>query len=1387
MATDYYVRSGCGSNGDGTGSECGSGAGYAWNTWNNINWGSISGPGDTLYIIGTFTTPSYVKVEKGGDSDNDFTVRGDHAAGAGQIGNSGSQHRFYLQYGYVTVYKLTVWDQISSGDVVQYTCSDCEFIAATDEIRDYNKNFSSYYTVGRSYFLVNQSGANNTKSFNPISITDKGTYEEIIVEDGTGIMWHITDAARGVSATFTRYHHVDNVTIDNCTIEKTLYSVPLAMMHCPATDNLVLKNSELDGNDYNFQGAIYYDNDHSYKRPSNITIEGNYIHNVGTRNDHPFVKDNHCIGFQSINGLTLTKNRIEECAAGIVFYHGATADQAAIGDIEISYNYFKNMDFNRHNSTGNSQLPGVAIGFSGGDQGPNNSVPDVIYNVFDGTRDCDQNTSNHDYVCFAIGGKWENGVNIYGNTISGYQWNTRFNQSNTSATIKNNITINPVDDPVANGHVVWSDSDLGTYTEDYNIYYPNDSDSFRYGGTKYNFANYYTNHNQTICSGDGSNCSTADPQLNADYTLSASSTNAINTGLNLGVNYADALDPNSVWPTGIGGGSVSTLDQNDHDSAWEIGAFVFEDNTSHYVTEDGSGDKDGSSYADSMSLSNHNAFNYFDAGDTIYFADTIHGQVVIPSDGTNGNNIVYDEDPSNPATIWGPVTTLDASWTQIVGGNMYYRTINDTGTEFWVGQVYDDNDADQEPDSGENLTLVRGEDHVTLRTRDGVFSTCVGCVLGDRSDGSADNFRSWAEHPSGAAYLQENTVMELMGYDNQVRIVHDGSNGYIRYPDDDTGVGTGAISEWTPTEDTIIFMSWAGKVDGSGDVLQVGIKNQSTGQWLTDADGDGDGVYQTWTSSQNSVAGWEITSTTWTRKFALWKTSSTAGHEYYFVLSASQSDTVYVADVSIIELDLSTREYFGHAGIEEDSGADRVDFFLAVNIGGTPSANEIMYQNVDAAVNADDREYIEIKNLTINGGFIAENSSETAKSTISFNNNTVNFGGSSTQGPAGRFGLGTARWIGAVQIGYDCGNYDCTQPAESANNVYSNISIYDNIIDESLGPALRLYRVGDGVGGDTDEVYGNTITNFCHSNAPWPGGIYATRVDGLDVYENLVHTQAVDGSSSVGGEKTNGIWFDGIAPHVASNCTMRHNLVYGISGTAFYVEAASSSDVFSNVGYDCLWGLKHGGQQDAESVNWYNNIVADINLTNAGNDVDEQDRTPETEAAGILLTDQDTGTITLRNNIVELRSSESDGYYIYATDEIEGTVNQSNNVYYRSGGASTDTNFTWLGTAYNLEDYITQSGDGSGGEGNLNESTSIFHDPKFSDSSNNDYTLADGSICEDSGYTGSSTFDAALDEGSTWPDSVSTTDQDTLGQYWEIGAYGYDPDTRAGSMEMTFR
>lgn len=157
---------------------------------------------------------------------------------------------------------------------------------------------------------------------------------------------------------------------------------------------------------------------------------------------------------------------------------------------------------------------------------------------------------------------------VYDNTVYGpSNTNAAISQASTStgALVKNNIFYTGAYASVD------STSETGT-AYDYNDYYSSSGGTpFSWGGTAYSFANWKTN------SGQDAHALNANPNLSnaasvssgGNYVLVIGSP-AIDSGVNLGATYQNALSAASSWP-----GNVSLINQNAAGSAWEIGAYVF--------------------------------------------------------------------------------------------------------------------------------------------------------------------------------------------------------------------------------------------------------------------------------------------------------------------------------------------------------------------------------------------------------------------------------------------------------------------------------------------------------------------------------------------------------------------------------------------------------------------------------------------------------------------------------------------------------------------------------------------------------------------------------------------------------------------------------------------
>lgn len=531
-ATDWYVRSGCGNNGDGTGSTCGTGAGYAWNSFTNITWASIQ-PGDTLYVIGTFT-PENLTVGKPGTAGNIITIRGNHVAGAGQIGNSGTDGRIcvnsYTAYSYLTVYGTI-------GYCKGYIASTgFQFIASTNEVRDYDKGLISGGLTTDYVFIGRGTIANNRHVYGVASNpTDQGAYERLYVNTSAeGAMWSLTDEGP-VAGEFYPWLKLTNVTVDHCTIFGALSGmIGYPPLNLGGVSNLTISNNEVDGRGFSEDGALYIVNDDSWIRPSNVLIENNYLHDIGSASN--YVYDNHCIGLAAGNGVIIRGNHLKGCAAGIVIYPGASANQSLSG-LEISRNLIEGMDYQFHPT----QFPGCGIMFSGVDQCPLCDPALVAYNIITTPLNCPVTKTT--YECVGIGSKWSVKNKFYNNILIANDYNFAFAaQTGIAVDLRNNISYNP------NAyHIALYPTSPGSWTEDYNIYYPNAGTKFKVGNNSYNYADYIINHPAEI---SGDYILTSNPLFlgASNFHLQVGS-----PAIDNGVNYGQLFDfENNSVPQGAG-------------------------------------------------------------------------------------------------------------------------------------------------------------------------------------------------------------------------------------------------------------------------------------------------------------------------------------------------------------------------------------------------------------------------------------------------------------------------------------------------------------------------------------------------------------------------------------------------------------------------------------------------------------------------------------------------------------------------------------------------------------------------------------------------------------------------------------------------------------------
>ena len=531
-AETWYAKNPCTNNGDGTTASCAAspGAAGAFNSLDNIVWGSV-GAGDNVYLIGTFD--ANLTIAAAGSAGSHITVRGDHVSGSGQIGTTISSHEVHLN-NYITLYKLTIYGSISNKVISIYGPYNIQFIAETNEIRDYGQGaIAAGFSVGESV-QINGSSNNDTLIYKIKTISAEASYDKIIVETDNAF-WSVIDEAQ-VSARLYRFKIYHDVTIDGCTVIQVSAGTQLINFNS-IPENIIVRNCDLNGNSMDVRGALYWYVTANWTRPNNILIDNNYIHDIGDGTYQEGEYDNHCIGIQASSNMTITNNHMERCAAAIVAYSyndpGTTID-----NLVIAYNLIEKMDGNNQNG----QYPGSGIIIIGNVVCTLCDPPaEIHHNVIVAPFDCPETPNNSS--CTGINYSWGVQGKIYSNTISGFADGIRLG---STADLQNNIISN------SSRYHIAIPATVGDWTEDFNIFYPDTGTKFYKTPTAYNFTDYKTNHPQA---GTNVNSSTADPLLTSIYHLGAGSP-AIDTG----TDWGQTKDKAGIGKIG---------------SAWDIGAYEF--------------------------------------------------------------------------------------------------------------------------------------------------------------------------------------------------------------------------------------------------------------------------------------------------------------------------------------------------------------------------------------------------------------------------------------------------------------------------------------------------------------------------------------------------------------------------------------------------------------------------------------------------------------------------------------------------------------------------------------------------------------------------------------------------------------------------------------------
>ena len=197
---------------------------------------------------------------------------------------------------------------------------------------------------------------------------------------------------------------------------------------------------------------------------------------------------------------------------------------------------------------------------------------EIYNNIIYKTKANDSGTGYHpiDADQYSSGDGCE-GTLVYNNTLDGGGYSLRGVILRHYSTPKNSKIFNNIIFGINTAGVAWQadGTDYTGFEADYNC--------MKCGTIPDTIIKYPGTSSKTLITARAAGVEThgmeADPLFtdggSHDYTL-ASNSPCIDTGVDLGASYSEALDPHSTWPDG-----VATADQDDYGLGWEIGAYLF--------------------------------------------------------------------------------------------------------------------------------------------------------------------------------------------------------------------------------------------------------------------------------------------------------------------------------------------------------------------------------------------------------------------------------------------------------------------------------------------------------------------------------------------------------------------------------------------------------------------------------------------------------------------------------------------------------------------------------------------------------------------------------------------------------------------------------------------
>jgi len=728
----------------------------------------------------------------------------------------------------------------------------------------------------------------------------------------------------------------------------------------------------------------------------------------------------------------------------------------------------------------------------------------------------------------------------------------------------------------------------------------------------------------------------------------------------------------------------------------------------YYVTEDGAGDNDGSSYANAESLSDFNGGSFGELdGDTAYFCDTIRGTITVPDSGSEGSIATFRGDyPDHAGVIYGSEEKNDSEdWTQETSGTLDGYSETDSGSD---AEVDDDaahggsyswemllDDATAEYISKDISGTAPTTLHFVVWLK---FSTMTpgtdGKFYFSFADNAANAYIAYFHMVNGSSkvqlYSSFDDASDNMDYTDfcndtdwhklEVHLKKDsGGNGYHKVYFDDvekhnstglTGTDNGFETvkfgaEAFITAPTTVTIYWDDIVLSEG-ISDTADFESGTNLWY-------------WATGTEPNVAWGDTGSGFARMTKVEKGSCDADGEWSY-----DGGNVYVYDDTGEPTRSGARDFEFPQRNNAIAASDKS--YVTLNGITTKYCNEAI---IDVAYSSSEIVGWTVQNSTISGcwqhGISFQGASGHNSDAITISSNTIDDWGGTAAGGQGASGV----WLQYVD----------------EYTINSNTILGNENAPVGYGYHRGIFVQHTAADDKGSSIYKNSLSGtITGANS---AGIMLSNIHYADVYNNKI-TGAIPAA---------GLWVDESSAGSLDGsfyCNFYNNYISltGESNRAANFEVTNNDNIYSNV-FDNLdnntagWGVWFGVTDGDSNTNFYNNTVT-------------------TTTDGIVLQvgssvyDDYCKGITFKNNILYLSGT---GGGVLKTDKEDGETENllvfDNNLYYKVDGVyltswfgDTDSSLANFNATYSPQ-----------------ENNGIESDPLFTDAGSDDFTLQPGSPC----------------------------------------------------------